>query len=327
MDQNQLLKKNFLSISLIRLFCPTMVFIYHVLVGYTNIDDDFRFLYYAVQIFLFISGFLYGGKKQLRIKDFYIKTAKRILTPLIVVVIIFALSVGAFKLFGIDIPLSTKLETGTKIYVFSHLWYVYGILLCYLLTPLIHALFYESKINKTFALVFLLIACLINLLITPFYLRLVLPSYIFGYFVRNYKDKFSRCLRITVSTLMLAVGILIYLIALSVNILHLHNMMKEVSGFLCANGVCVLTITCAEYFKPRSTPLFLRLSDKFSYTFYLWHHAFLLGGYSVLYSTLKVWQIGLIAYAFTIVLAVITELLTNYILSISSKIKAKKNIN
>lgn len=323
MEQNQLLKKNFLSISIIRLFCPTMIFIYHVLVGYTNIDDNFRFLYYAVQIFLFISGFLYGGKNVLNVKSFYNKTAKRILLPLLVAVIIFVCSLGVFKLFGINIPIDVKYQTGTTLYVFSHLWYVYAIMLCYLFTPFIHALFYDSKINKKLALCIIVIACIINLIITPFCLRLALPSYVFGFFIRNKKEKFSIRLRIILSALMLIIGASIYIISLEISIIHLQNLIKEVSGFLCANGLCVLVITLAENFKQRKTPLILKLSDKFSYNFYIWHGAFLMGGYSVLYSSLKVWQIGLIAYAFTIIMAVISELITDLISAILLKIKLK----
>ena len=67
------------AISYIRLISMLMIISCHILQG-LNLRLAF-WINVGVQIFFFVSGFLYGERVVLNIKDFYIKRTKKILLP------------------------------------------------------------------------------------------------------------------------------------------------------------------------------------------------------------------------------------------------------
>lgn len=74
------------SISIIRLISMIMIISCHILQGLNN---NFAFwINTGVQLFFFVSGFLYGKKKISNIKEFYKKRMEKILFPYIIVFII-----------------------------------------------------------------------------------------------------------------------------------------------------------------------------------------------------------------------------------------------
>ena len=94
-----LLKERFIVASVLRLISAILIFVFHYLLTFTGYGKTFFPLYFAVQVFLFISGFLYGDKKIKSLKDFYLKNFVKILVPVIVVLIIFTALIFAFKAF------------------------------------------------------------------------------------------------------------------------------------------------------------------------------------------------------------------------------------
>lgn len=91
----------------------------------------------GVQIFLCISGFLYGQKNIENVTKFYHKRLKKILIPYYLTLIPFAIlefvfypNVISLKSFLGAAVLRTTLKGA------GHLWFVPTILLCYLITPL-----------------------------------------------------------------------------------------------------------------------------------------------------------------------------------------------
>lgn len=121
------------SISIIRLISMIMIISCHILQGLNN---NFAFwINTGVQLFFFVSGFLYGKKKISNIKEFYKKRMEKILFPYIIVFIISLLlefvllkrQYSLKKIFGCIIGFGGF--TG-NISILSHTWFVSYILLC-----------------------------------------------------------------------------------------------------------------------------------------------------------------------------------------------------
>lgn len=133
------------SISLIRLIslifivtCHIQQYLYIELAWWFNV---------GVQIFLCISGFLYGQKDVGEVTEFYKKRFKKILIPYYIAFIsygviqyIFARNVFYNRAFLLGLIAGhSQIEGG------GHLWFIRYILLCYILTPLLQA--YRKIIN------------------------------------------------------------------------------------------------------------------------------------------------------------------------------------
>lgn len=141
------------SISIIRLISMIMIISCHILQGLNN---NFAFwINTGVQLFFFVSGFLYGKKKISNIKEFYKKRMEKILFPYIIVFIISLLlefvllkrQYSLKKIFGCIIGFGGF--TG-NISILSHTWFVSYILLCYILVPVLQILFKTNKFKKNF---------------------------------------------------------------------------------------------------------------------------------------------------------------------------------
>ena len=98
----------------------------------------------GVQIFLCISGYLYGQKNTEKITSFYGKRFLKILVPYYIVFLIagffeamFFSNVFSIARFGAGLVCRTTIAGG------EHLWFVPVILFCYVLTPVLGA--YRDK--------------------------------------------------------------------------------------------------------------------------------------------------------------------------------------
>ena len=98
----------------------------------------------GVQIFLCISGFLYGQKNIGNVTVFYNKRLKKILIPYYLVFIpfgiiefIFARDVFSIKDYAMGLVLCSTIKGA------GHLWFIPTILMCYLITPLLRE--YRNK--------------------------------------------------------------------------------------------------------------------------------------------------------------------------------------
>lgn len=98
----------------------------------------------GVQVFLCISGFLYGQKNIDDVIDFYNKRLKKILIPYYLVFIpfgiiefIFARDVFSIRDFMMGLILCSTIKGS------GHLWFIPTILMCYLITPLLQG--YRNK--------------------------------------------------------------------------------------------------------------------------------------------------------------------------------------
>ena len=137
------LKKDY-SISLARFLATSAIIICHIM-QYYNFVLAWWFNV-GVQIFLCMSGFLYGKKEITKPIGFYKKQFVKILLDYYVVV----LTVAAFQFIFMPEEI-TLLQFAKSILTVGtlsgggHLWYIPYILLCYLITPLLSLL--AKKLN------------------------------------------------------------------------------------------------------------------------------------------------------------------------------------
>lgn len=182
------------SISVIRVLAMILILICHIVQRYPNtfINETAQIFNVGVFIFLFISGFLYGGKNISNIKQWYLKRAIRILVPLYVFSIFLWLIDIIF--FNISIPFKYFI-----VYLLNlqgvlgsieggyHLWFLTALMFCYLITPLLNK--YKEKFrNKNKLRVFLTTVLFLNIIVTIFISRKIgiylgyIYTYIYAYY-------------------------------------------------------------------------------------------------------------------------------------------------
>ena len=124
------------TISLIRLIAMSFIILCH-LMQYLNCERAWWFNV-GVQIFLCISGFLYGQKNICELTSFYSRRFKKILIPYYIVFLIYAFFqfVFAHSVFSIT-NFIRGIFVNSTLQGAGHLWFVPTILMCYIITPLL----------------------------------------------------------------------------------------------------------------------------------------------------------------------------------------------
>lgn len=137
---------NFLaSISLIRTISLVLIISCHI-TQWFGLEIAW-WLNAGVQIFLLISGFLYG-QKQFEVKTFMVKRLKKILIPYYIVYIVAVLFCRQYielKYAIGGLLLRSTIKGG------QHLWFVPTIILCYLITPFLQVFRPTNNSKKDFA--------------------------------------------------------------------------------------------------------------------------------------------------------------------------------
>ena len=285
------------SISAIRFISMLMIIACHILQG-LQIKWAF-WVNVGVQLFFFVSGFLYGKKKIVDAKKFYVKRIKKVLFPYIIVLAIslllefFVLKnhysitriVGCFMGFGAF--------TG-NISILSHTWFVSYILLCYLLVPIFQNIFNCDKFkNNFFFLIF------VTVLIQMFQKFGVinaevswLNNFVFGYFYSKCcNEKKQETIFNTFMFVMFFIIIpfaIIYQEQLQVNLPSILN--NNASTIINYGHVVLGSVLFIVLYKIMNSchigeNIILDFSDKYSYYIYLVHQIFILNSFSVLFLT------------------------------------------
>ena len=132
------------NISIIRLLSFLMIISCHILQG-LGLEAAF-YLNIGVQIFFFVSGYLYAKKEIKDYKKFYKTRLIKILFPLSILVISLIIIEKLFfnKTYSLIQMISNILGFGVFngiIEVISNTWFVSYILICYIITPIIQKIF------------------------------------------------------------------------------------------------------------------------------------------------------------------------------------------
>ena len=288
LNEKELTDKKFTNISLLRLISTLFVFVYHIVISITPLYKQYFPLDLTVQSFLFISGFLYANKCIKSIKEFYLKNIIKILIPVIIFVISYFSILGVLSSFNINFSLSFFNLSGKELFSLGHLWFIPAIILCYLITPIIQYVSNsfidkEQNLNKKLAFFFVFLlafAVLVNIFLVVTETQMVILPYISGYFFKKYYTKFINKKKTTILfslILLLISSALFYFVKnyLSASELIITGLTAFIE-FVQALSFSVFILITFDYLNKKKLK-FLTFSDKYSFSFYLCHHVFLVG--------------------------------------------------
>ena len=277
-----------------------------------------------MQIFLTISGFLYGGKLISDDIAFYKRKLKQILVPYYITIVVVLLIQLSF--------LDTQLSFETIIKVFScnatlqggeHLWFVPTILMCYFFTPFFQKCF---KSNESIYQVLLCLAILTVIafeLFIPYFNSAWIVCYLLGYvfgYQSNHKmiveKKIFCCSLIMIAVCTNAAQVYLKYIARVGFGLRYRSMFQLFCDYAHTFlGVAIFIILRKLFGVVVDKKVFsrflgiIRISDKYSYEWYLVHQFFILGPMSLM---------NLTDYLLTNIAAIVLVVcFTSYILKIT----------
>lgn len=289
-------KKRDYSISFCRMVATISIVMCHIM-QYFGVELAWWFNV-GVQMFLFISGFLYARKKIDDTMVFYKKTFSKILLDYYIYIFLFLICYAIIEhhfmniesVFGL-LTFSSTASSGIR-----HFWFIPYILFCYFLTPVILKAF--DKINNKNNLKFT-IGTILILLITHLAVFCFVPYFIPAYIICFILGiAFGRMERRT--ELMIGAKILISLLALIMNGIQIKITYFEggslPTGYVSYAHVFLgiflvmflrsVFVFCKKSFKKTRT--FRRLvrktldwSDKYSYDIYIVHQPYILGDWSI----------------------------------------------
>ena len=308
-----------------------MIIICHICQKY-----DLEMMYWfnaGVQIFLFMSGWLYGKKKINDSVGFLKKNLLKVLLDYWMYLLIMILIYFVFARDEITVGMAVNALVGAgTITGMGHLWFIPYIVCCYVLTPFLYAVSEKmAKRNKWVYGVSALSICAIVFLYGHFYRCYFntawINCYILGYFMMKAKQVYMTdenfYLRIVTPVFLLSNGIKIY-----------AEYVKSFSGMVARlYGVflpyCHVTLGIFLFFllfclgknggigTGNVGRFLLKISDRYSYQVYICHGFFILSSFSLLGKDIFPFGIELlIILIFTMASAVVLEWC-------SSKIKRK----
>ena len=282
------------NISFCRLVAMCFIVGCHILQHYNN--ELAWWFNCGVQIFICISGFLYGQRK---VDDWYQFIKNRFLKILsgyyvCLIIDLFFMMAFSNQVIGVKNIILMIFCKGT-ITGLGHLWFVGTILFCYLLTPLLSKVYNDLRNKKCFIILFLGISgilCVIIEIHTPQFNPIWILCYILGYLIGKLKVYDIKWLHKTVMffvplcVIMNAIRIsinYIYCISFEGNLKLLYSCYENISHVFL--GISLFALIYAIYdrfnrFGSVFLPL-LKISDKYSYDIYLVHHVWILGPLSI----------------------------------------------
>lgn len=174
------------NISLLRLFCTLSVLIFHLFFVFApnNINFNYAYFAYGVQVLCFASGLLYSQKQITDVKEFYKKSILKLIIPCLIF-IIFIFSLDAIILFiqnnftwnnFVNSCLGYRVSNNGLLMQVANLWFIPVFLICYLLLPLFQKI---TEKNNASLILFPIIVITEMLLCTP----PVIYPFIFGYLI------------------------------------------------------------------------------------------------------------------------------------------------
>lgn len=316
--------KKDVNISVIRLIALLMIISCHILQGLNNLWASWLNL--GVQIFFFVSGYLYGVKRIDDYCDFFIKRLKKILLPTSIVIIISVISLICFN----DMNYSIKsifvniIGLGgfnNSLSIISHTWFVSYILFCYLILPIIQKLFDDSKKPFNVLIIIILFSAVFDFCGVMNVNFLWISNFILGYYYSRFclkNEKIKRNYFIVFATLTifllplnLATEYSIFnvpsvFIKMKTIIWNLEHVLLGTTIFIFLNNI--LALFNLKYNK------FLELSDKYNFYIYLVHQIFILNEFSLLKITnrlaINICLIIIVSIIFGILLYYLTVLVS-----------------
>lgn len=321
------------AISYIRIIAMIMIICCHVLQFYGNFMA--WWFNVGVQIFLLISGYLYGKKDIDNWILFVKKQYKKILLPywiyLVFITIIYFLI--ARNLLSCSIVFKA-IVASDQYKGLEHLWFIPYILFCYFLTPFLNELkHYLDNKSLHHTIIALIIICMMMEILGYCYNSYFKASrilcYLIGYFMSYLQDRIfikNKEILKKYILIILSLGYFINIIRIFVKYYlteYLTGTVKSLFGIYeeyahIALGVAIF-ITLLVILKKSKETLASKLGDKYSYYIYITHHFFILSPFSLLYLNIS-WPIKVIIICVAICIsAFLLEIISSKLSGIKNK--------
>ena len=312
-------QKRDLSISFVRMLAMMFIVICHVMQYY---DMELAWWFnVGVQIFLCISGYLYGRKRILDIRVFYRKNFVKILIDYEIVV--FA-AVAATVLFT-DTVITVEEIAGAVLTVSTiaggaHLWFIPTILMCYLLTPLYERIFSRAEQSHKLLVPAAVLLFVMNELVFrqmfSYFNAAWINCYLIGFALRRFQQ--YRFWYTGSAWLLTLTGAVCISIQASVRYLQLITLTDAWRPFyypMCDYGhvflgvalFCSGRVLLRPFCNINLIQRILRLSDRYSYQIYLTHHFFILGPLSLMALTANSYVNVVLVLLLTVLTAVLLQ--------------------
>lgn len=264
------------ALNLIRWISVLSIFICHILQGYGNIWA--WILNIGVQIFFFLSGFLYGNKRISNIRNFYKGRLIKIYIPFalwvtVAIMILYIFSPGSISVKKILFQYATI----STLPGLTHLWFMNVIFICYLLLP-----FVDRNMNKKPTITIMILLICFGVFLSFWYqatflwITLYYLGYLCGRYARIQKYFFIISALITIWILSYSEFSLLIFKEDSIK----NNILHASAGILIFTGLYLGTQRISFNNKISHT-----LTNGWGYEIYLTHHLFILGPLSMLFIT------------------------------------------
>lgn len=327
MDKVEKLENRDYSISMIRCFSMCLIICCHMM-QYLQMELAWWFNV-GVQIFLCISGYLYGSdKKRENTIVFYKKQFSKILIDYYVVIIptifiyfIFARDNINYKI-AVDVFLTSNTLNGG-----GHLWFIAYILFCYFITPFLIDFYTYLEMKgggiwklTSWTLLLLIMFLLICTRFFPYFNPAIISCYIMGFFLRRI-HRYDR--RILDASILLFAFIMNFLKIMNNYIVSFSFLSIMGSYWLMFCDYAHMILGCAIFvilyknfsrFKfTNSTTVLFFFSDKYSYDIYLVHQFLILGPFSLMELSPFLWGNILFIILTSILLACLVQKVSVFI--------------
>ena len=290
----------------------------------------------GVQIFLVISGFLYGRKSEIDPVLFLRTNFPKILIPYLLLMSIILALYGIFHPELLEVTNVLKsLVCASTIPGLGHLWFVGYILFCYLITPYLYWIkkaSYSYVKPKQVVLLYVSIIVLVQVVgiaFDSYFAPDRISCYIIGFFMADLFDRFGSAMKKAVSAFFIVsaficVGIEITIkYILSIDLSGYYQIAFQAFGHYShlLLGIALFLILASVFNSSRYSKL-LVWSDKYSYPIYLVHLIFILSPFSLMSIT----RFSGLNVIITVACIVITGIALQYLTNLISNKGLVKNV-
>lgn len=329
-------KKNYdLKVSLLRFIAMLFIVICH----FFQYNGYFLAWWFnvGVQIFLFLSGYLYGKKVKIDGIYFIRKNFYKIFLDFFCYISLIYL-ILLFVSADLNIPFSLYLKQILCIdYLpgLAHLWYIPCILVCYFLTPLFHEVDRYLKSNESFYLLKLVIFLFIMQIIGLYYTKNInsvwIICYAFGfYFSRYIIPNNKENIFYIISIILCFILNILITSDFGLSLLKLINIQQDSLWYSLINNyghifLAISIFALINKFIPTSLIShkillkILSISDMYSYDVYLVHQFYILGPIAFLSITKNIFLNYLIVLVLIILSAFFLKVISCYINKLISR--------
>ncbi|MBR0410775.1 MAG: acyltransferase [Eubacterium sp.] len=283
----------------------------------------------GVQMFLFISGYLYGKRKKIDILPFYKKSFPKILVDYYVFIVVMLIVICFSPLLDIGVSGAFKLLTfsGT-VPGLDHLWFIATIMFCYLLTPIFSEIInaIDERSNCRFWIESIVLLLIVQVAIMVFF-RSFSAAWINCFVIGMIYCKIEQreiVNRRLFNVIVIVLCLLIVPIQFRIDYWphrELPSLIASLYGqftnyghvFLGIAAVILIRFVFKKINTKKDGHHLLDWSDKYSYDVYLVHHVFVQSAFGCVEFISNRWIALPLAVILSIICAVLLYHVSNYI--------------